>query len=461
MKCKVIDFYVSDDISVNLPGKKDFLSIRNNEGKREHVQKKLILCNLKELYETFKEQNPENKIGFSTFASLRPPQCVLAGSGGTHTVCVCAVHQNIKLMMLGSNLASLTRHLPIPLVQYQDCFKLIVCPNPSSDCYFQKCPNCPGIKLLEELLETVFDENEIDDITYKYWISNPRCSLETFIKSSSDFIEIFSEHIVNLLPHDFIAKQQSSFLKSKKESLKDNESLVICDFAENYAFVIQDAVPGFHWNNNQVTIFPVVIYFKQNNEITHRSLIIISDNNHHDTVAVYVYLKIITDFIKDLNSTAAKVFYFSDGAPQQFKNFKNFVNIYYHKEDFNLDAEWHFFATAHGKGPCDGIGGVVKRKAAKASLQRPIDNQITTPEEFYEWAVEPNSLPSIAVKFSPESDYVNAREKLELRYITAKSITGTQKFHCIIPVTNGSIKAKEYSNSNLDRTCKLFKNLRK
>ncbi len=41
-----------------------------------------------------------------------------------------------------------------------------------------------------------------------------------------------------------------------------------------------------------------------------------------------------------------------------------------HKIDFGIDAEWHFFATSHGKSTCDGLGGTVKRFATKASLQR-------------------------------------------------------------------------------------------
>lgn len=101
IKSKVLEFYQSDDVSVNLPGKKDFVSVKRGEGQREHVQKRLILCNLKELHQTFKKQYPNELIGFSSFASLRPVHCVLAGSSGTHTVCVCAIHQNIKLMMLG------------------------------------------------------------------------------------------------------------------------------------------------------------------------------------------------------------------------------------------------------------------------------------------------------------------------------------------------------------------------
>ena len=37
------------------------------------------------------------------------------------------------------------------------------------------------------------------------------------------------------------------------------------------------------------------------------------------------------------------------------------MNLYLHREDFGLDAEWIVLATSHGKSPCDGIGGVVKR----------------------------------------------------------------------------------------------------
>lgn len=137
------------------------------------------------------------------------------------------------------------------------------------------------------------------------------------------------------------------------------------------------------------------------------------------------------------------------------------MNIYYHEEDFGLKAEWHFFATAHGKGPCDGVGGTFKRTAARVSLQRSIDKQITTVDELQEWASEPNSLPNIAVKFSPEADYTEAKIKLDLRYSTAKSITGTQKIHSIVPKQNETVQTKDYSTSIHDRICKIFKKTRK
>lgn len=102
LKIKISNFYVDDDVSINMPGKKDFVSVKNEDGSRTQVQKRLILSNLKELFQRFREEYPAEKIGFSKFASLRPRHCVLAGASGTHTICVCVIHQNIKLMMLGN-----------------------------------------------------------------------------------------------------------------------------------------------------------------------------------------------------------------------------------------------------------------------------------------------------------------------------------------------------------------------
>jgi hypothetical protein len=39
--------------------------------------------------------------------------------------------------------------------------------------------------------------------------------------------------------------------------------VVLCDFAENYSFDLQDGAQGFHWNTAQATIHPFVIYFKK------------------------------------------------------------------------------------------------------------------------------------------------------------------------------------------------------
>ena len=90
--------FLKNLVSRFMPDRKDYDSVRQ-EGKRMHVQKRLVLNNLRELYKEFKGRFPNLKIGFSKFAELRPKQCVLAGSSGTHCVCVCTIHQNVKLML--------------------------------------------------------------------------------------------------------------------------------------------------------------------------------------------------------------------------------------------------------------------------------------------------------------------------------------------------------------------------
>ena len=54
-------------------------------------------------------------------------------------------------------------------------------------------------------------------------------------------------------------------------------------------------------------------------------------------------------------------------------------------DDFGVAAEWHFIDISHGKGPCDGVGGTVKRLAAKANLQRTYNQQIMTPRQLFEF----------------------------------------------------------------------------
>lgn len=98
----VIDFYESEENSKQLAGMKDFKSVKDCDGNRIRVQKKLVLCNLKELYQNFKAKYDKVPIGFSKFAALRHAHCILAGSSGTHVVCVCTIHQNVKLLLEGN-----------------------------------------------------------------------------------------------------------------------------------------------------------------------------------------------------------------------------------------------------------------------------------------------------------------------------------------------------------------------
>ena len=67
----VKDFLNSDDVSRMMPGKKDYVTIRNKEGKIQ-VQKRLVFANLKEIYQLayLKKNSQHSKMVFQNFVSF-------------------------------------------------------------------------------------------------------------------------------------------------------------------------------------------------------------------------------------------------------------------------------------------------------------------------------------------------------------------------------------------------------
>jgi hypothetical protein len=66
---------------------------------------------------------------------------------------------------------------------------------------------------------------------------------------------------------------------------------------------------------------------------------------------------------------------------------KYFLSLYFHEKDSGVTAEWHFYATSHGKGPCDGVAETVKQLAAHANLQQPYYLQIMTLLQLHNWCM--------------------------------------------------------------------------
>lgn len=63
--------------------------------------------------------------------------------------------------------------------------------------------------------------------------------------------------------------------------------------------------------------------------------------------------------------------FFSDGAASQFKQHYLFSNLGWFKESYSLDElTWNFFATSHGKGAVDGVGGAIKRLVHRQIMGR-------------------------------------------------------------------------------------------
>lgn len=425
-------FYQNNENTRIMPGMKDRVSVKKNE----YEQKRLLLCTLKELYAEFKKQNKEIKIGFSKFCTLRPKWCVSAGASGTHSVCVCTIHQNVVLLLHAAQLEE----------TYKDLIALTVCNTNNKDCMLQRCTECPGILTVEMMLRQKFEDAD-EVITFKQWTTVDRTQLTSQQLPVSEFIDLLSSKLLTLIPHHYISHSQSSYLKKRKELINKNEVIILMDFAENYSFHVQDEAQGYHWTHQTCTVHPVVCYYKtEENVLKHTSICFLSEDMQHDVVMVYSIQQKTIAFLKTKIPQLQKVEYFTDGCAAQYKNRKSFYNLCHHKSDFGVQAVWSFFATSHGKSPCDGIGGTVKRSTAMESLRRPLSNQITNIVEMMKHCIQ--KLPSITFMDLQQEDLDSLRITLNDRFTEATAIKGTRGFHYFEPLSSSSIGMKRVSSDS-------------
>lgn len=274
-----------------------------------------------------------------------------------------------------------------------------------------------------------------------------RCQLLNQTEGIDIFLKNLATDLFTVLKHDFIANEQAAFLEKLKNSVGPGEFVVTLDFSENYSFHVQDAVQSQHWSKDQVTLHVYVIYYKENNVKLHASFVVLSEYVNHDATSVHLYNTKMINYLKKKfgQNNVKKLYFFSDGAGSQYKNKFNFINLLNHNKDFGIDFEWHFFATAHGKGACDGIGGCIKRNAYRASLQNNTEVQLTTPKNLYDWARQ--FFKKIDFELCSNEEYSKHVRDLESRYQKAKTIKGTRQFHCYKPLDINSLECKIFSSS--------------
>ena len=173
VKDKVINFYQSDDVSRMKPGSKDYVSVKTTKG-REHRQTRLLLYNTDELQMMFIKKYPDIKISVSAFRKLRPKECLVVNTrAGMHNVCVCMIHQNVKLKFTGMTTA-LKNVGCIFSKTHHDALQEVVCSPPQPSCYFRTCKKCPGVDRFCTKVEELLTDHNISHVKYREWTSVDR-----------------------------------------------------------------------------------------------------------------------------------------------------------------------------------------------------------------------------------------------------------------------------------------------
>ena len=203
---------------------------------------------------------------------------------------MCSYHQNAVLLTNGANINE----------NYKDLMARVVCDVDNKICMVHRCNNCPGKEALSDFLRTVLNDDEV--ITYQQWETTDRCTMPTLVSSPSDSIENLADAIDKLTAHSFISKCQSKYLASRKSCLDQKSCIVLLDLAENYHFHVQDEIQGFHWNQSQCTIHPVVLYYKIQDQLCSASFCCISNDLNQDTVFVHeLLLSHVTSLVPSLD----------------------------------------------------------------------------------------------------------------------------------------------------------------
>ena len=345
----VKDFYHREDISRVCPGMKDVRTVRDEEGKRTKVARRVLQFTLNEAHAIFLSENPENSICRSKFCQLRPTDVFLS-STAEQIVCACVIHENAQFLCdsagFGSSEAFIEEHL---------------CTVPKEECRQMLCDECPIKNNCVPFVHPSY--------TLKKWISG---NMETLTLTTEQFKTEFKEKMIKFGEHLYLKRVQSRALKSDKDMLKPGEVLIQCDFAENYSIKFRVEPMEFHWANTQgVAIFTAVVYYRQSdNQLVSKSYAVVSDCTKNTTLEMANCIsKILTDLInKDINySKLVKIW--SDGAGKHFKNRYVCAFISLFDELFGVAGEWNFSESYHGKGPMDGVGGCLKHTVYRAIVR--------------------------------------------------------------------------------------------
>ncbi len=224
-----------------------------------------------------------------------------------------------------------------------DCEKLllmdkIVCDVSSPECMLNRCDKCPGNQQLICHVKTIVTQHQVP-VRFKQWESTDRNILLDKELPLNEFINLLVEKVDKLTTHHFISKKQSKFIKELKENLPENLCLLEGEFSQNYSMIAQNSTQGSFFNPPpQATLHTFLAYITVNGKSVQHS-ICVSDCTAHNTVPVHSFLNVVLTYLKELHPNLKKVIHFTDGAASQYKNFKNFINLLHHKQDFNLDGE--------------------------------------------------------------------------------------------------------------------------
>lgn len=430
-------FYSSGDVSWQASGRKDHVTIREKNGDgsvtKKIEQARYMLMSLREAYYKFVDDHPTNKIGLSKFCELRPEHVKLYYKI-PHQVCVCQYHENIRLLLV-----ILRAHTDLK-DEFSELINQITCDSTAEECMTRKCSDCA-----DSILQFAPHDSE-HPVTYQQWQNTDgRIEKVTIQGTTEDSFQCLKEQSKYFLLHTYVKRKQAASFKKFTESYNGKNIVVQVDNSENATIATQREIQSAHWCHSQATLFTVYAWVSSS---VGESMVIVSDDLNHTKQSVYVCMQAVFTQLKGNYPLIEHVNVFSDGPTPQFKQHYLFSNLHLWEMEHDFKLAWNFFATSHGKGVVDSIGGTVKRtvwrhiKADRA--------HVTNAKEYAELAQE--LCPKIHLQYIPSKEIERHALFLAAKWEKVLGVPGTLRVHGVKP--DGQFNIKVATTSDQIEICK-------
>lgn len=425
---RVSDFYNDPSIVFICPGMNDVMALWNENGQKEKKTKMYLQMFIKEAYYMYKQKYPDDKIGLTKFTELRPRN-VLLMSETPSDQCRCIIHDNFLLKLKS--------------IKKQIEWNHFLCNDEmNSICWSGKCLKCGQGQLLDSYLEPS------DNDTQVIW----QCWEKTEIDGKRSLTKVIHEHsrsvLKNAIINDFSLYRNHVFNKRVQQQefnddkQKANEWILQTDFAMSYTCEYQDEIQSALWARKSILIFTAAL-FNQGKCFT---FALCSDINTKDKNTVCALLIQLYNIIKSSHNITPTII-FTDGPASEFKNKFMVKLLAFLCCKFNVNISWKYFATGHGKGVIDGVGGRCKSLVRSLVLGRKEIVQCSA--DFVR--VAKKIMPSTTFINITDSDIADVMDNLPHFWDTILPIPGIKSKHVIRAMHVGDKLYVHLLNNALDK----------
>ena len=389
------DFYKNPKVSRELPYMKTVL---------KQEQKYLLETSVESAYNLWKVDNPNQKcVSHSVFSKLRPFNVLLSHQTKL-SQCLCEYCTGCLLKLQSLNrIIQATDDSNLKELKIKDKYELLnlsMCPKSDDNkyqerkCIERSCSEC-GIALLEERLKPLVDTLGDKTVSWLKWETkvytqdDKQKSKKVQLTQTGTCKSLIDELCIEtdfLAKHLFTANWQHDQFKYIRENLPNNWTTFVLDFAENYSCMSQDEIQSAHWAIQQVTLHPLVCYYKcqhpTHSHVVQEALVFLSDDLNHDASAVHHFESKSIEYLREKRDLKLDhIVEFTDGCSSQFKSKVPFADISYSQFSHRVSIERNYFGSRHGKGPRDGVSGVVKSAVRRSVMSRNVT--VNNAEDMY------------------------------------------------------------------------------